>query len=297
MTKHSKNATDGAVFTYNERKGMHHGSKRMRIPGAGLRPWDHCALSLSPAERMVITKQGYVYDREAILRTLLAQRVCIKQAENSNRRAGEAQHAALRRSRKQKELKDATAFEQREERIHRRVDGNSYGASVEKKDEVHSEETSFWMPGTAASVESEKGHAVDKVQKPQRRPRTMRTTCPATGAPLRPKDLITLRPTPISSASVRGDEADPASTSTGRYMCPVCFGALTNASRPTALRTGTVLCAACVTSFVINERRDPVTTDPINSETDIIVIRNGGTAYAASGGESKEGTVYRPSAR
>lgn len=81
------------------------------------------------------------------------------------------------------------------------------------------------------------------------------------------------------------------------FLCPVCHVLLTNAAKPVALRTGTVICLRCTEDFVRKGGTDPCTNAKIDIDKDIIVIKNGGTVFAASGSDphAKEASIYRPS--
>lgn len=82
------------------------------------------------------------------------------------------------------------------------------------------------------------------------------------------------------------------------FVCALCRTPLSNAAKPVALRTGTVLCAHCVDAFVRRDRRDPLTTAVIDVAHDVIVIDNSGTAFAGSTPKnpgSREARIYRPS--
>lgn len=83
------------------------------------------------------------------------------------------------------------------------------------------------------------------------------------------------------------------------FVCALCRAAMSNAAKPVALRTGTVLCAHCVDEFVRRDCCDPLTATPIDVSRDVIVIDNSGTAFAGStpkNPESREARIYRPSA-
>lgn len=81
------------------------------------------------------------------------------------------------------------------------------------------------------------------------------------------------------------------------FICPLCQTALTNASKPVALRTGSVLCAKCVDSFVKKEQRDPITGKEIDITCDVILINNSGTGFVGSTDDpnSKIARIYKPS--
>lgn len=264
---------------------MAHGSLKMRMPAAALGAWDGCALGLAPASTPVVTADGVLFDREAILRCLVDQSAARRAEglEDALRDVGAVRAEGAERARK--ELEEKEAFEKAQERVHRTA---VVGESVPEVEDPPRVEGNFWLPRAVPPGNVRVGRKKGKGK-------GLRTRCPISKRPLRSKDLISLAPTP--NKSVTGAEAKHR---TGRFMCPVCQIALTNAVKPTALRTGSVLCARCVESFVRKEARDPVTSAPVDVQHDIIPIFNSGTAFAASGSTgsaSKEGTLYQPSAR
>jgi nitric oxide synthase-interacting protein len=78
MTRHGNNCTAGAVYTYHERKKdteqSGFGSKNVRLGKDSVKDFDCCSLTLQPCREPVITPDGYIYDKESILESLLHQK-------------------------------------------------------------------------------------------------------------------------------------------------------------------------------------------------------------------------------
>ena len=78
MTRHGKNATAGAVYTYHEKKKDSKqsgwGSLHSRLSKDSIKDFDCCSLTLQPCRDPVITKDGHLYDRESILEYILHQK-------------------------------------------------------------------------------------------------------------------------------------------------------------------------------------------------------------------------------
>jgi len=78
MTRHSKNATNGPSYTYHEKqkdsKTSGYGSQDVRLSKDAIKEFDCCSLSLQPCKEPVITQDGYLYDKEAILEYILHQK-------------------------------------------------------------------------------------------------------------------------------------------------------------------------------------------------------------------------------
>ena len=81
-SRHSKNAgTMGSeALTHKERRAMGHGTVRQRLGRESLGDFDHCQLSQAPAQDPVCTPSGHLYDREAVLRYILARKKANRQA-------------------------------------------------------------------------------------------------------------------------------------------------------------------------------------------------------------------------
>lgn len=276
---------------------MKHGSKRMRLPGAAMKQWNHCALSLVGAADPVLTPEGVLFDRETILLNLLHQKETARKelmAEKAEERKKATEDA--RRSAEQ-QAKLEKSFVEEQESVHTQLKKDSEESPHEER-----KATNFWLPSDdkPATVESRpsKKRRKDKL--------SLRTVCPVTQQPLKARDLITLKPTRVKKGASQQDGADSEPKQSyeplagTEYMCPVCLTVLVNSSKPVALRTGTVLCASCVNKFVLKSGRDPVTEVEIDVTTDVIAVHNAGTGFAGSTPEdcgSKEARLYRPSVR
>lgn len=77
-SRHSKNATSNTVYTYHERRkdaqSGGYGTQSVRLAKDSVANWDYCSLTLQPCRDAVVTPNGYLFDREAILRYMLEQK-------------------------------------------------------------------------------------------------------------------------------------------------------------------------------------------------------------------------------
>lgn len=107
MTRHGKNCTAGAVYTYHEKKkdtaASGYGTQNIRLSRDAVKDFDCCCLSLQPCHDPVVTPDGYLYEREAILEYILHQKKEIAR----QMKAYEKQRGARREE--QKELQRAAA--------------------------------------------------------------------------------------------------------------------------------------------------------------------------------------------
>lgn len=81
MTRHGKNATASTVYSYHEKKkdtkSSGYGSEKIRLGKDSVKDFDCCSLTLQPCRDPVITPDGYLYDKQAILECLLHQKTQI----------------------------------------------------------------------------------------------------------------------------------------------------------------------------------------------------------------------------
>ena len=78
MTRHGKNCTASAVYSYHEKKrdtkASGYGSQAERLSKDAVKGFDCCGLTLQPCREPVITSEGHLYDKEAILEYIVHQK-------------------------------------------------------------------------------------------------------------------------------------------------------------------------------------------------------------------------------
>ena len=78
MTRHGRNATNAAVYSYHERmkdaRQSGYGSDKARFSKDSIKGFDCCSLTLQPCENPVVTKEGWLYDKEAILKYMIEKK-------------------------------------------------------------------------------------------------------------------------------------------------------------------------------------------------------------------------------
>lgn len=78
MTRHARNCTAGAVYTYHEKKkdasASGYGTNTQRVGKDSVKDFDCCCLTLQPCREPVVTKDGYLFDKEAILEYILTKK-------------------------------------------------------------------------------------------------------------------------------------------------------------------------------------------------------------------------------
>ncbi|XP_006898725.1 PREDICTED: nitric oxide synthase-interacting protein [Elephantulus edwardii] len=290
MTRHGKNCTAGAVYTYHEKKkdtaASGYGTQNIRLSRDAVKDFDCCCLSLQPCHDPVVTPDGYLYEREAILECILHQKKEIAR----QMKAYEKQRGAHREE--QKELQRAAAqdqvrgFLEKEATIVSRPlnpftpkvasgpgpddaqPGTSTGPASKDKDKVL---PSFWIPSLTPEAKA------TKLEKPPALTRP--STCPMSGKPLRMSDLTAVRFTPLDSSVDRVGLI----TRSERYVCAVTRDSLSNSTPCAVLRpSGAVVTVECVEKLIRKDMVDPVNGEKL-TDRDIIVLQRGGTGFAGSG--------------
>jgi nitric oxide synthase-interacting protein len=78
MTRHARNSTAGSVYTYHEKKKdaktSGFGTERQRLAKESVKSFDCCNLTLQPCSIPVLTKEGYLFDKEAILQYIITKK-------------------------------------------------------------------------------------------------------------------------------------------------------------------------------------------------------------------------------
>jgi len=177
MTRHGRNATNAAVYSYHERKkdakSSGYGSEKTRFSKDSIKGFDCCSLTLQPCENPVVTKEGWLYDKEAILKYMLEKK------QEYARKCKEYERQKTEDLKDLQELAEAEKaaaidrFEKSEKNI---------APSKNVKDDKKPLLPSFWVPAMTPQASK------TKVEKPDKT-----IYCPMSGKPLKMKDLIDVK--------------------------------------------------------------------------------------------------------
>ncbi|XP_001354354.2 nitric oxide synthase-interacting protein homolog [Drosophila pseudoobscura] len=292
MTRHARNCTAGAVYTYNEKKRdaaeSGYGTNAQRLGKDSVKSFDCCSLTLQPCRNPVITKQGYLFDKEAIL-----QYIVTKKNEYSRKLK---EFERLRRVEEEEITQEANCKQQA--RMERFVNSEkptttpAHKSSPVEQPVLPAPSTSaaaiaasengsisnmangnqkklpaFWLPSECPNAGAAKAKKPDAT-----------IYCPVSSQPLKVKDLIDVKFTPIKD----GDTKKSLIAKEVRYMCPITHDALSNAVPCAVLRpTGDVVTLECVDKLIRKDMVHPL-TDRKLKEKDIIPLQRGGTGYATT---------------
>lgn len=277
MTRHGKNCTAGSVYTYHERKRDSHasgfGSHKLRLGRDSIREFDCCCLTLQPCRNPVVTPDGYIYDKEAILEYILT-----KKRENSKKmKEFERQKVKLVKDADDLAQTDAAGQLEKFENHWKvgaskgdaEVAGPSGTASVSNMAQGKAKQLpSFWVPNLAPKAKP------TLLKKPDDK-----VFCPMSGRALKMKDLMDITFTAIKD----GDSKKAVIVKDARYVCAVTNDILGNSVPCAVLKTsGNVVTMECVEKIIKKDMTDPTNGKKL-TEKDIIPIQRGALGFSGSG--------------
>ncbi|XP_056609883.1 nitric oxide synthase-interacting protein [Triplophysa dalaica] len=289
MTRHGKNCTAGAVYTYHEKKkdtaASGYGTQSLRLGKDAIKDFDCCSLSLQPCRDPVITLDGYIYEKEAILQYILHHKTDIAK----KMKAYEKQKQALKGEGQleSKERERAEKFKERENNIvSKPINPFTSGQSKDEGNQASSSSSnsSAGEASTASALPSFWIPSLTPEAKPTLLKKPSKTVlCPMSGHPLKMSDLIPVRFTPLDPSLDRV----ALLTRQDRYVCAVTKDTLGNSVPCAVLRpSGVVVTMECVEKLIQKDMVNPITGDKLK-EKDIIPIQRGGTGFAGSGVDLK----------
>lgn len=291
MTRHSKNCTANTVYTYHERKkdakNSGYGTQTVRLGKDSIRAFDCCCLTLQPAQDPVITADGYIYDRAAILEYIVSQKQDIKRREKIYaKQLDRAQRQALEKKKAERDEKARAFMALNTLDTHSKASAQAAEsaalASVSKGSNKLTSVESDYKPGCAASFwtnipsASESNNEIPDIPKPDP---TIR--CPMSGKPIRYKDLITVKFTNLEpdDKSVSSSSRSFASNEI-RRICAVSRDPLTSSTRCFVLRpSGSVVTHEVVEKIIKKEMIDPISGAKLK-DSDIIEVQTGSGGFA-----------------
>uniref|UniRef100_A0A069DR42 Nitric oxide synthase-interacting protein homolog n=1 Tax=Panstrongylus megistus TaxID=65343 RepID=A0A069DR42_9HEMI len=290
MTRHARNCTAGAVYTYHEKKrdaeASGYGTQNQRVGKDSIKGFDCCCLTLQPCNNPVITADGYLFDKEAIIQYIITKKTEIsrkmKEYEKQKKKE-ESELAELAEAEKQSKI---NAFLKTEKSIAGNPDGllnkisNKIATpSVSNMTEGRDKHLpSFWIPSKTPSVKAKQMEKPDK-----------NVLCPMTGKPIRMKDLFDVKFTLVKDP----DDKKSLIIKDNRYMCAITHDILGNSVPCAIIRTtGDVVTMECVEKIIKKDWIHPLTGEKL-TEKDIIPMQRGGTGYAQTN-SNLEGKYERP---
>lgn len=288
MTRHGRNATNSAVYTYHERKkdaaASGYGTDKCRLSKDSLKGYDCCSLTLQPCKNPVVTAKGWLFEKEAILKFMLEKKMEYKRKLKEYERQKNKEQQELQEIADAEHQSRVQRFEATEKDIVTRKGGSSTAGpststiSNMKDEKNRSKLPSFWVPNQTPMASSTKQKKPDKT-----------VYCPMSDAPLKMADFIDVKFTLINDP----DNKKSLIAREERYMCPVTHDVLSNSTPCAVLKpTGDVVTVECVEKIIKKDMVHPL-TGQILKEEDIIYLQRGGTGYSAAN-KNLEANHYRP---
>ncbi|XP_019743042.1 nitric oxide synthase-interacting protein [Hippocampus comes] len=294
MTRHGKNCTAGAVYTYHEKKkdtaASGYGTQSIRLGKDAIKDFDCCCLSLQPCQTPVVTPDGFLYEKQAILEYILHQKTDIARKMKAYEKQKQAQKNDSQLESKSAEREKVEKFKTRENSIVSKPinpfisgqskvgekirTGGSSSASSSTDSVASSSQSlpSFWVPSLTPEAKP------NLLKKPSKT-----VLCPMSGRPIKMNELITVRFTPVDPSLDRVALINRQD----RYICAVTKDVLGNSVPCAVLRpSGCVVTQECVERLIKLDMTDPVSGDKL-SDNDIIPLQRGGTGFAGAGVELK----------
>ncbi|XP_071357562.1 nitric oxide synthase-interacting protein isoform X1 [Trachinotus anak] len=208
MTRHGKNCTAGAVYTYHEKKkdtaASGYGTQSIRLGKDAIKDFDCCCLSLQPCRDPVVTPDGYLYERQAILEYILHQKTEIAKKMKAYEKQKQAQRSSSQLESRSEERERVERFKTRENSIVSKpinpfTSGQNKGGEMSRTDSSSAESSSaasastssqslpsFWIPTLTPEAKP------TLLKKPSKA-----VLCPMSGRPIKMNELITVRFTPL----------------------------------------------------------------------------------------------------
>ncbi|XP_053195275.1 nitric oxide synthase-interacting protein [Scomber japonicus] len=293
MTRHGKNCTAGAVYTYHEKKkdtaASGYGTQSIRLGKDAIKDFDCCCLSLQPCQDPVLTPDGYLYEKQAILEYILHQKTEIAKKMKAYEKQKQAQKSNSQLESKSEERERVEKFKTRENSIVSKpinpfTSGQSKGSEKSRTDSSSAESSSAGsssaVPSSSQSLPSFWIPSLTPEAKPTMLKKPSKAVlCPMSGRPIKMNELIKVRFTPLDPSLDRV----ALLTRQDRYVCAVTRDVLGNSVPCAVLRqSGIVVTQECVEKLIKKDMLDPVSGDKL-SDKDIIPLQRGGTGFAASG--------------
>lgn len=283
MTRHSKNCTAGTVYTYHERqrdtKSSGYGSKSARFGKDSIKDFDCCCLTLQPCRNPIVTPEGFLYDKEAILEFIIQQK---KQIARKLKEYGKQMNKAKEELNELAKAELETKKQKLISHVEAPSDKNATGKDesiCNMKNGKGKELPSFWVPALTPDA------APTKIEKPDEKVR-----CPMSGRPIKLKDMLDVKFTPINDR----DSKTALISKQARYVCAVTNDVLGNSVPCAVLKTsGSVVTMECIEKLIKKDMLDPINGKKM-TERDILPLQRGSSGYSASG-HTLEGKKYGPS--
>lgn len=266
-----------------------------RLGKDSLGQYYECRLTLQPAVDPVCTPSGYLFSREAILENLLAQKkenkrkLALWEAQKAQATQKQTDMAAVEKEAEllafdrqnhagastllTSRLKDAITEEAAATMLGERKRTASGVINIKENAKRVKGVRAFWLPG--------RDEAEEVLDEPNNN-----TYCPASGAKLKLKDLITVKFTPATGETTTKNHQHAAV----EYIDPVAMDAFTNASKLVCIKpTGDVVLLDTWKNVILPDGRY---NGKAVGKGDVVELKTGGTGFSGRDGEAVEAKAH-----
>ncbi|TRY79872.1 hypothetical protein TCAL_06045 [Tigriopus californicus] len=293
MTRHGRNATNSAVYSYHERhkdaRSSGYGTDHMRLSKDAVKKFDCCSLTLQPCRTPVVTPQGWLYDKEVILQYIVDKRMEYQKKLRAFQAESQKDFQALFQSAQDQKNLERSKFEHQQTSIKSPSTGSTPSSSSSASSSSGVAKPvmpSFWLP---SRTPDSTGKPRTDGDQPNKRP-DKTVLCPCSGRPLKVRDLIAVK---FRESKPEAD-APASEKAFNGYQCAVTGDVLRDSVRCFVLKpTGDVVTAECVDNIIRKDMTHPL-TGQVLVESDLIELQRGGTGFAAANDKLKA-AKYRPS--
>ncbi|XP_067932237.1 nitric oxide synthase-interacting protein-like [Watersipora subatra] len=287
--RHGANCTNGSVYTYHEKakdkRESGWGSLAARLGKDSVKNFDCCCLTLQPCQQPVVTLEGYLFDKMAIIEYMVHQKKEIaRKLKEYEKQVKKIQKESTMKA-SEGDVLEKKRFLETESSIktkqaHASTSHGEGGARAKTVASVSNmsdgkdrQLPSFWIPNETPDNKE------TVIQKPEEKVR-----CPMSGKVLKMKDLIDVK---FTIAKDEDDKRSLIVKDDERYICAVTRDLLSNSVPCAVLRdSGDVVTLECVEKLIRPDMLNPITGQKLR-EKDIIQIQRGATGFAGSGVELK----------
>jgi nitric oxide synthase-interacting protein len=272
MPRHARNCTAGSVYTYHEKvkdaQQSGYGTQALRLGKDSIKEFDCCCLTLQPCQDPLITPDGYIFEKEAILEYIVHQKTeNARRMKEYEKQKTKIQKEGLTSEKAQKEANLKAFLDKQKLSTKHEKPGSDANSISNVNNDRDKTLPSFWIPSlTPQSKPTE-------LKKPDEKVR-----CPMSGKPLRYKDLIPIKFTPINDRDNRS-----VITKDARFVCAVSNDVLGNSVPCVVLKTsGNVVTLECFEKVIKTDMIDPTNGKQLTAK-DVIPLQRGATGFAGAG--------------
>ncbi|KAJ3034214.1 hypothetical protein HDV00_005261 [Rhizophlyctis rosea] len=314
MSRHSKNNTALAFFTYAEKQKLNYGTQKQRVGRDSMRNFDACFLCLQTARDPQACPSGHLACKECFFENILAQKKDIarqqKLAGAQQTEADKAQ-AAEEEARRQAEIEQfertqmqfGSAGARRVAEV-RRGQSRMSASAVSRKNMTLITGVGDEVKGS--SPQREMGDGSPATSRDTASPVLIKKEDGSKGAlpsfwvpsltPAAAPDVIKKPKTetmctasetqhPVTIRKLIPVKFTEAKGTKGEYVCPSCMKAFTNGSKIVVLKgCGHALCKECSSKFVKTSKKCFVCETKCHDK-DIVTLKGDGTGFAGGGGK------------